>query len=501
MDIFSFDFSTLFSLQAVFAIILGTVYGLFIGALPGLGATVGIALILPITYTLDPLPAILLLVAVYQAAEYGGSISSIVLGVPGTPAATATLLDGLPLARKGSPGKALGYSLTASTIGGLIGGLVLMTLTIPLVNIAIKFGDPEFFLLGTLGLILVAGLSSKDIPKSVLSILLGLLLGMIGIDGFTGSARFTFGSLTLLNGISMVAILIGMFAVSEVLFMLAELRKRYVTEKKNLKTHITWKEFKYVFLSTIKGSFIGSFVGVLPGLGAGPASWFAYTEAKRASKNPKEFGKGEPNGIAAPEAANNGAVGGALVPLLTLGIPGSPATAVILGAFLIQGIQLGPKVFESDPTLINGIFWGFLIVTIAMYVIGKYTTTLWAGMLTFPNHILAPIILFIALIGVYASSQNIFDVWIAVIAGCLAYFLKKLDFSLPSLILAFILGPIIETSYRRTVSMTNGDLTVFFTRPYSLAILAIIVVMVIAMIFTNRRQKRQSKEGAEITPN
>lgn len=494
MDVFSFDFSSLFTIQSLLCIALGTLYGLLIGALPGLGATVGIALILPVTFTLDPLPAILLLVAVYQAAEYGGSISSIVLGVPGTPAAVATLLDGVPLARKGSPGKALGYSLTASTIGGLFGGVMLMTLTIPLASVAVKFGDPEFFLIGVLGLILVGGLSSKDIPKSALSVLFGLMLSMVGIDAITGAARFTFGSLSLLDGFSMIAILIGMFALSEVLFMLSELGKRYVTEKKNLKTHISWKEYKSVNKSVIKGSIIGSIVGVIPGLGAGPASWFAYTEVKRSSKNPESFGKGNPNGIAAPEASNNATVGGALIPLLTLGIPGSPATAVILGAFLIQGIQLGPKVFESDPNLIYGIFWGFLLVTIAMYFIGKYTTPLWSSMLTMPNYLLTPIILLITLVGVYASTTNIFDVWVALAIGVVAYFMKKLDFSLPSIILAFILGPIIETSYRRTMSMSGGDLTVFFSRSYSQVIIAIMILMIGAMIYTNKKQKKMTND-------
>jgi putative tricarboxylic transport membrane protein len=493
MELFSIDFSLLFTLENLIAIVAGTLYGLLIGALPGLGATIGIALILPFTYAMSPLGAILLLVAVYQGAEYGGSISSIVLGVPGTPAATATVLDGSVMAKKGFPGKALGYSLTGSYIGGLVGALVLMTLTIPLSTIAIKFGDPEFFLLGILGLVCVTGLSSSDIPKSIISVLLGLMLGMIGLDGFTGSQRFTFGSLSLLDGVSMIALLVGMFAVSEVLFTLGDLNKRYVTESKNLKTKLTWKEIKSVMKEMIRGSIIGSFVGVLPGLGAGPASWFAYTEAKRASKNPENFGKGDPNGIAAPEAANNGAVGGALVPLLTLGIPGSPATAVILGAFLIQGIQPGPKVFETHPDLVYGIFWGFLIATIAMYYLGKYTTSLWARMLTMPNYALTPIILIIALIGVYASSMNIFDVWVAIVAGVFAYFMKKLNFSLPAFILAFILGPIIETSLRRSLSLSDGSFSIFFTRGYSIAIFILILLLLGAMIF----QKRNHKEKPE----
>ncbi|MCP8615662.1 tripartite tricarboxylate transporter permease [Salirhabdus salicampi] len=501
MDLLLFDFSQLLTWQNLLVVIIGILYGLFIGTLPGMGATIGIALLLPLTYELSPLAAILMLVAVYQSAEYGCSISAVVMGVPGTPAAAATMIDGNALAKKGYPGKALGYSLTGSVIGGIIGVIILMTLAIPLSSIAIDFADPEIFLIGILALVSVASLGTHDVPKSIISILLGLLLGLVGLDVLTGTSRFTFGVLSLMDGINYIALVVGVFAITEVLLMMGDLNKKYVTDSKNLKTHITWKEFKGVSKSMTRGSFIGAFTGVLPGLGAGPAAWFAYMDAKRNSKKPENFGKGEPDGIASPEAANNSAVGGALVPLLTLGIPGSPATAVILGAFLIQGITPGPSVFKNDFGLIAGIFWGFLLATILMYYIGKYTTSLWARMLTFPNFALTPIILLVSLVGVYAARNNIMDVWVAVIAGIFAFFMKKLDYSLPAFILAFILGPIIEESLRRTLVLSDGSYTIFLDRGYCLIILALIAIVVFGSIFKKHKNKKAAPSDLDSTKN
>jgi|SRR5665648_28877 len=492
--LFSFDFSTLFTAINMFSIVFGTLFGLLVGALPGLGSTIGIALLLPVTYTMQPMPAVLLLVSVYMAAEYGGSISAIVLGIPGTAAAVATVLDGSPMAKQGFPGKALAYSLTASTIGGLAGGLVLITLTVPLSKLTIRFSDPEFVMLGILGLVCVASLSSKDVPKSIISVLFGLLLSLVGQDSLVGFPRFTFGNLTLLAGISYIPLIVGMFAFSEIFIMLGgELNKRYVRDNKNLRTKITWKEFKNVWKNILRGSIIGALTGILPGLGGGPASWFAYTEAKRAAKNPEDFGKGEPNGIAAPESANNAAVGGAMIPLLTLGIPGSPSTAVILGALMIQGIRPGPMVFVTEPDLINGIFWGFFLAVIAMYFMGKYTTSLWARILTIPNYVLIPIILVLAYIGAYSKDLNITDVWIALIAGIVAYFMRKLNYSLPAFILAFILGPLIETGMRRSLMLSDGSFRIFIERGYSLAILIMIIIMLGSQIYTKRKKIRSNK--------
>lgn len=494
MELFSFDFGVLFSFSNFLAIIGGLLFGLLIGALPGLGATIGVALMLPVTYTMNPLSSILLLVSIYQAAEYGGSISSIVLGVPGTPAAVATVIDGAAMAKLGYPGKALGYSLTASTFGGVFGAIILMTLTVPLAKIALKFSDPEITLICILGLLCIASLGTVDIAKSFVSVALGLLLSMIGLDRFTGTPRFTFGTLGLMEGLLMISLLVGMFAYSEVLAMLGEdLDKRYVTDTKNLKVHITWKEFKNVAVTIFKGSIIGTAVGILPGLGAGPASWLSYAEARRSAKNPDNFGKGEPNGIAAPESANNGAVGGALVPLLTLGIPGSPATAVILGAFLIQGIQPGSAVFKDNPNLIYGIFWGFLIASIGMYFIGKYTITLWARLLVIPVYALIPIVFISTILGSYAGRTYIFDVWVAIIIGVLSYFMKRLDFSLPAFILAFILGPMVEEGWRRSLMLSGGSYSIFITRGYSLVVIGLIIILLISIIYRSMKPRKKAE--------
>lgn len=479
MDFFSFDVLSLFSLTNILAMLLGTFVGLVIGVLPGMGATIAIVLLLPLTYSMTPLASILMLISAYQGSEYGGSISSIVLGIPGGPAAVATVLDGNAMARKDMAGKALAYSLVSSTVGGLIGGLVLLFLSVPLARLAVRFSDPEFCLIGVLGLIAVAALSSADGVKSTISVLMGLMLGTVGLDVFTGIQRFTFNQLELMDGISMIALLTGMFALSEVFAMVSEdLERRYSTGKTKVSTHLTWQEFKNTFRSTMLGSVIGSVVGLFPGMGAGPASWFAYIQAKRQSKNPESFGKGNPDGITAPEAANNAVVGGALVPLLALGIPGSPATAIVLGAFIIHGIEPGPNLFRGDTDLVYGIFYGYMLATVLMYVAGRLVTNMFARSLTIPNIYLIPIILILSIVGVYASQALHFNLWFALVVGIISFFVKKLHYSLPSFVLAFILSPIIEESLRRSLVLSDGSYSIFVTRPYSIAILVVMALFV-----------------------
>ena len=495
MNVFSFDFTTLLSFDVLFAVVFGTLFGIFIGVLPGVGSTIGIVLLLPLTYSMSPIMSIIMLMALYNGGSYGGSISSIILGVPGTPGATATAIDGYPLAKKGFPGKALGYSLTASTIGGIFGALCLMFLTLTLSTVTRNFRDPEFFLLGLLGLVCVASLSSKDVVKSSVSIFMGLQFSLVGMDIFTGAKRFTFGNINLLDGFTLVSLLIGLFAVSEALNMLeGDLSKRHVTEKKRLKTSISWEEFKSVVKDIFKSSVIGTSIGILPGMGGSPASWFSLTEAQRSSKTPEKFGTGHPNGIAAPEAANNACVGGSMVPLLTLGIPGSPAAAVIMGALMIHGVQMGPMLMDTETELIFGIFWGFLFAVISMYIFGRYLTTLFARMLTLPQYIMVPSVAFIALIGTYVPRLNIFDLWVAIIVGGIAYILRKLDFSLPSFVLAFILGPIMERGLRRSLMISRGSWSIFVTRPYCIFIIVLIVLLIIAMVFSKAKTRKAIKE-------
>ncbi|WP_274626266.1 tripartite tricarboxylate transporter permease [Arvimicrobium flavum] len=496
MDFLAFDFASLFSLANLSAIALGTLVGLIIGALPGLGATIAIVLLLPLTYSMSPLASILLLVAAYQGAEYGGSISSIVLGIPGTPAAVATVLDGNAMAKQGLPGKALGYSLLSSTIGGIVGGLVLAFLAVPLARLAVRFSDPEFFLIGIAGLLAVAALSSKSALKSAISVVLGLMVGTIGLDTFTGALRFTFGRLELLEGVGMVALLTGMFAFSEIFAIIShDLHKRYVASTERVSTGLTWKEFKSIFAPTMTGAGIGSLVGLFPGMGAGPASWFAYIQAKKMSRSPQTFGHGNPEGIAAPESANNAVVGGNLVPLMALGIPGSPATAIILGAFIIHGIQPGPNLFTNSADLAYGLFYGFLLTTVAMYLAGRLVTNMFARALTISNIYLVPIILTLSIVGVYAAHSLFFELWLALGVGMLCFILRQLDYSMPSFILAFILSPIIEESLRRSMLLSDGSYSIFVTRPYALTILLLIVAFLAFTMVERYRGRLKSLNG------
>lgn len=490
----SYDFTELLSVWSLGAIVFGTMAGLIIGALPGLGATIAVVLLLPLTYSMTPLASVLMLLAAYQGAEYGGSISSIILGIPGTPASVVTVIDGNAMARRDMAGKALGYSLAASTLGGIIGGIVLVFLAVPLARLAVRFADPEFFLIGIAGLIAVGALGTGSFIKSLISVLLGLLIGTIGMDGFTGVPRFSFGTLELLEGVGMIALMTGLFAFTEIFSIISnEINKRFASSTTRLSTGLTWSEMRRIAPASLRGSVIGSIVGIFPGMGAGPASWFAYISAKRSSRHPEEFGHGSPEGIAAPEAANNATVGGAMVPLLALGIPGSPSTAIILGAFIIHGIQPGPNLFSANAELVKGLLYGFLLATVVMYVAGRLVTNVFARVLTVSNSYLIPVVLGLSIVGVYASHGLFFDLWLALGVGVLAYFLKRLDYSLPSFILAFILSPIIEASLRRSMLLSGDSLEIFVKRPYSLGILILIVLFIGASIWTRMRAGRAAK--------
>lgn len=498
MTLFSYDLTQILNPVCMLYICFGTLLGLFIGAVPGLGPTIGVAILLPMTFTMDPLNAIVMLVALYQAAEYGGSISAIVLGVPGTAAAVPTLFDGNPMAKAGFPGRALGLSLTASTMGGMAGTIVLMTLTVPLAKIAYELSDPELFLIAAIGLLSCVLQGADNIPKSMISVFFGLLLGTIGLDTFSGVPRFSQGMPMLYDGFSLVPMLSGVFAVSEVLNMVCvDLNTRYVSNTKNLKNYISLKDFIYIIPTVIKSSLFGIIFGIIPGLGGGVASWFSYNEAKRSAKNPEDYGKGEPRGIAASESANNAVVGGALIPFLTLGIPGSPTIAVVASAFIIHGIQPGPAVFKNHPDLVYGIFWGLFVATLAMYVLGKYTTTLWARLLVIPNRVLAPLVLIAALIGAYATRGMFFDVWVAIAFGVIGFFANRLHFSVANFILAFVLAQLLEGSFRRSLMISHGDYSIFVTRPFCMVLVGLIVLLIGSKVYGILRKKRNNGGNGE----
>lgn len=476
MGMEAFDWSIIFSLDNLLAIIIGSLAGLVLGAIPGMGSMILLAILLPFTYLLEPAAAVLLMMSAYQAGEYGGSISSVILGIPGTPSAAATVLDGHTYAQNKSPGRALAYSLQASLIGALLGSLVLIFFAGPLTDFALRWSAPEYFLVGVLGILAVATLSSKDKLKSMISMILGLMVATIGVDIFSGAPRFTIGFVEFLSGVSMIALIIGVFGIPEIIKML--IQKDIPIDKSNkdnFSGKLKLQERIRVLKKSLLGGTVGVGVGIFPGLGAGTASWFGYALAKKTSKNPETFGKGNPDGIIGPESANNGAVGGALLPLLALGIPGSPAIAIIAGAFIMQGITPGPGVFNNETDLVNAILFGYLIAAFVMFILGRFLTPVFARVISIPNIILAPSVLLITIIGIYISEGMIFNLWVALLIGLIAYILIKLDFSVPSFVLAFVLGPIIETNFRRALDMAQGDFTIFVTRPISLVILLLIL--------------------------
>lgn len=498
MESLAQDLLNLFTVTNMLCILLGTVVGMVFGALPGLGTVIAVALLLPVTFTLPPLAGILMLLATYQAGEYGGSISAILLGVPGTPQAAATVIDGHPMAMNESPGKALSFSLLSSSIGGIFGGLVLIFVSVPLARFALNFGSPEYFLLGVIGLMAVGLLSGRDKVKSMISVVLGLMAGTVGVDTLTGVNRATFNQPELMDGINLVAFLVGMFAISELFIMISKgLNIRYATDYDRLKTGLSAKEVKSIAKPTAIGSLIGAGTGILPGIGGGASCWFAYAVVSKMSKTPEAFGKGSAEGIAAPESSNNASAGGALVPFMALGIPGSAAVAIIMGAFIMHGIQPGPNVFTAERDLVYGIFYGFILTTVAMYLIGRLLTPVFARVLVIPNSFLVATVLVLCLIGIYASKSAFFDLWLALGIGVVFYILKRLQYSVSSVIIAYVLAPIIEENFRRSLTLSNGNYEVFVSSPYSIALVIMILAALAASIHGDVTRRRARPAAAD----
>ena len=475
MELFLEILSIVFSFKTIFIIIMGTIVGILIGALPGLGPTVGTTLMIPLTYGMEPVTAIILLVAVYMAAEYGGSITAILINTPGTTAATATLLDGYPLTKKGMAGKALGTSLTASTIGGLISTFILLFLALPLMKVALKFGPMEYFALGMFGISLVASLSNKSVAKGLFTGILGLILATVGLDPLTGHVRFTFGSYYLLEGISLMPALVGLYALSEV-FIMFEKTNDGKKSSKVKREFLSMKEFKDMLPVIFSGSLIGTGTGIIPGAGGSIGGWLSYQQARRFAKDRADYGNGALSGVAASESANNAVVGGALIPLLALGIPGSPTTAVLLGALMLHGVSPGPDIMETDANLFYGIVLGLFFTCIVMFVIGNMLTNFWVKMINIPSKIIAPIVLCISIVGAFSVRKLMFDVYLTMGFGILGYFLRKFDYPLAPAILALVLGKMMESNLRRSLLISNGNWNIFLTKPIS------VVFIVLALI-------------------
>lgn len=492
---------SIFSLAPILAMVLGLFAGITIGALPGLGATMGVALLLPITFSMDVTSAMMLLVGCYCGAVYGGSISAILIGAPGTAASAATVADGYAMAKRGFAKRALSLSLTASVLGALISGIGLL-IGAPVVSAAaLKFSSPEFLLLAAGGLILVAGIEGSSFVRGLISAAIGLFITTVGIDSISGTARFTFGQVPLMSGIDFIPVIIGLFALAEVLRQVSapELGGTVgnaLTPKepeRSREDRIT----RGVFAKTAgRSGLIGYVVGVIPGLGPTISAYMAYSRAKAVSKRPEQFGRGSEEGVASAEAANNGTTGATLVPLLTLGIPGDAVTAVLLGAFLVQGLTPGPQLITEDPVLVYSIIVGFIVINILMFFMGRTLLPLFSRVSRIPNTILMPIVVLLCVLGTYALNNSYFDVLVMAAFGVIGFVITRVGLPVTPMLIGVVLGGMIESEFRRSLIMSDGSLSIFFTRPISLALLAVLAVFIGFKIWSATRSNRRRTNGS-----
>src|SRR6056297_655944 len=450
----------------------GMMLGVFFGALPGISSSMGIVLMMPFTYYMGIIPSIILLVALYAGSAYGGSITAIMFNTPGTPGAVATTFDGYPMSQKGKAGRALGLAVSSSAVGGIISVLIMLVLAPPMSRFALKIQSAEYFALTVLGIVCIAGIGSKNIEKALITGGFGILIAMMGLDPMTGASRFTFGDVRLLNGIEFIPVMIGAFALAEVLKKLSEsLEAGFDTSGENISLEaLKLKDLLMHKIVLIKSALIGTVIGILPGTGGSIASIVSYGEAVRSGKNKEEFGKGCEEGIIAPEAANNAAAGGAMIPTLVLGIPGSPTTAIILAALTLQGLQPGPQLMTEQPLMLYSIFFSMLIASVVVFFGGRLGVKAFAAVLKLPYGILGPIIVAFSIIGSYAITNDMFQVWIMILFGIVGFFFKKFEFSGAALVLGLVLGSMMEENFRRQLVLTDGNYMSFFQRPISLII-------------------------------
>ncbi|MDH3965657.1 MAG: tripartite tricarboxylate transporter permease [Rhodospirillales bacterium] len=473
-------------------VLAGTVAGVLVGAMPGLSSTMATALLLPFTLTMEPIPAIALLSALYCAGTYGGSITAILVNAPGAPPAAATAFDGYPLAQKGRAGQALGIASVSSAIGGIFSVIVLIVAAPLLARIAYDFGPPEYFALALFGLSMLASISGEAPVKNLMGGAFGVLLATIGMDFTTGVDRFTFGFWELSDGVHFIPVMIGLFAGAEFLLQSGRLDRVVVRAAVEAVKLPSWLDFRHCLPTIARSCGIGAFIGVLPAEGGTVAAMIGYNEAKRWAKDKSKFGHGDIRGIAGPETANNAATGAAMVPTLALGIPGSATTAVILGALLVHGLRPGPHLFTTTPVLLYGIFTAMLLANIIFLGVGLLGAKLFARVTLIPVKFLWPSVFVLACIGSYALQQSLLDVWIMVIAGILGFVLKRYGFSAAPIIMGLILGELVENSLKQSLIIFDHNWLRFLDRPIVVTLLLLTILSVGAPIFRRIRARRRA---------
>ncbi|MBW2038080.1 MAG: tripartite tricarboxylate transporter permease [Deltaproteobacteria bacterium] len=474
--------------QNVMFALLGVAVGIVIGSIPGLTVTMATALMVPLTFKMDPIPAIAMLLGVYKGGMFGGSVSAILINTPGTPAASATVLDGFPMSQKGQALKALKMALYSSVMADTSSDIVLILVAPPLAMLALKFGPPEIFSLVLFSLTIIAAVSGKSLLKGFVAATLGILFATVGMDPVAGTSRFSFGYIEILKGIGLIPMLIGLFAISEILVRV-EIKVKDKLQQMALKysdrpedNKISWSEMRGCLHTIFRGTALGTFIGAIPGLGSTITAFLNYGMAQRGSKHPERFGEGELEGVAAAESGNSAVCGATLIPLLSLGIPGDIVTAVLLGAFMIQGIAPGPMLFQEHGNIIYALFIGLMVCNLGNLVIGSLSIRAARNIFKVPEAIIYPIILLLCFVGTYAVDNSLFDVQAMFFFGILGYVMRKFDYPLAPLLIAFVLGPMLENALRQALIMSDGNVSIFLTHPISLGFLIVTVITIIFIV-------------------
>ncbi|MBS1380811.1 MAG: hypothetical protein HPZ89_00985 [Oscillospiraceae bacterium] len=494
---------TLLSLESIIALIAGTVGGMVIGALPGFSAAMGVSLLIPITYGMGPVAALSMLVAMYTSAIYGGSITAILCHTPGTPASAATAIDGFQLTKQGRGMEAMGVATLGSAVGGTVSAIAMLLIAPALGAFSLKFSVLEYFLLSVFGLTVIASLAGDSVIKGLFSGILGLALGCVGLDAISGFPRMTLGVIQLEDGINFVPALIGLFSISQVMSLAWDVyhgkKGSVIEDEENLRKSRAlppFKETKTLFPTMARCSIVGTIVGIVPAAGAGVSSWICYSMGKKFSKHPEKFGHGALEGVASCETGNNAATGGALIPLITLGLPGSSVAAILLGGMMIHGLTPGAAMFTKHANTTYAIMIGFLIANILMGIVGLFAARYIAHVSAVPMGYLGPVITALCFLGTFAIRNNLFDVGVMVVFGLLGFLLKRCGFAAPPMILGMVLSDICENNWRRAVILANakgGMLSYFLSRPISIVLALLIVVSLFSpmmMSYVDKKSKQ-----------
>jgi len=470
----------------------GTFIGIIFGAIPGMSGNLGITVFLPFTFSMGTVPALLMLCGIFFGSNFGGSISAILINTPGTNGACATLLDGYPLAKKGHPLKALDMALIASTFGGLVSALCLLFFSPQISKVAMSFGAPEYFALALFGLSIIASVSGKSIMKGLISGSVGMLVATVGIDSVSGMTRFTFGNIKMYNGIKMIAVLLGVYAVAQLIARINGTEAGGQASRLDMKgmksDRVSFKEVKSLLPTMGKSSIIGSVIGAIPGTGSAIAAYISYNEAKRRAKPDEHFGEGELKGIAAPESANNGATASCLIPLLTLGIPGDAVAATLMGAFTMHGLVVGPKLFVSSGSVIYAMMIGCVIAQLFMYLQGRYLMPVFVKITHIPQDLLTALLMVVCCAGAFAIANSPFEVYVMLVFGVVAYVMNKFGFPPVPIVLGMVLGPIAESNLRNSLTLSKGSWMIFVQRPICL----MFIVLTVVLIFLLKRSAKKN---------